>query len=121
MDCFCKNPLNSAYAKLGWESVCHYVTVYNTKNEDFIDTTITEISQIFSGYRHCTADLQTPIVTSYSNIYPTKCNVTPFILSGNCPTCFGWYHNPSSRSQTTVSTASGICHTVTAICRYSGM
>ena len=54
----------------------------------------------------------------YSNIYPTRCNVTPFILSGNCSTCFGWYHHPSSGAQTTVSTASGICHTITATCRY---
>jgi hypothetical protein len=53
----------------------------------------------------------------YSNIYPTKCNVTRFILSGNCSKCFGWYHYPSSGAQTTVSTASGICHTVTATCR----
>ena len=52
----------------------------------------------------------------YSNIYPTRCNVTQFILSGNCSTCFGWYHRPSSGVQTTVSTASGICHTVTATC-----
>ena len=28
--------------------------------------------------------------------------------------CFGWYDNPSSGAQTTVSTASSICHTVTA-------
>ena len=56
----------------------------------------------------------------YSNIYPTRCNVTQFILSGNCSTCFGLYHHPSSGAQTTVSTASGICHTVTAICRYCG-
>jgi len=27
---------------------------------------------------------------------------------------------PSSGAHTTVSTASGICHTVTAICRYRG-
>jgi hypothetical protein len=52
----------------------------------------------------------------YSNIYPTRCNVTQSISSGSCSTCFGWYHHPSSRAQTTVSTASGICHTVTAIC-----
>jgi len=32
----------------------------------------------------------------------------------------GGYHHPSSGAQTTVSTASGICHTVTAACRYSG-
>jgi len=32
--------------------------------------------------------------------------------SGNCSTCFGWYHQPSSKAQTTVSTVSDICHTV---------
>jgi len=47
-----------------------------------------------------------------SNIYPTRCNVTQFILSGNCSTCFGWYHQPSSGAQTTVSTD-------TRYCRYS--
>jgi len=57
---------------------------------------------------------------NYSNIYPTRCNFTQFILSGNCSTCFGWYLHPSSGAQTTVSTASGICHTVTVICRYRG-
>jgi hypothetical protein len=41
-------------------------------------------------------------------------------ISGNCSTCFGWYFYPSSGAYTTVSTASGICHTVTAICRYRG-
>jgi len=41
-------------------------------------------------------------------------------LSGNCSTYFGWYHHPSSGAQTTVSTASGICHTVITICRYRG-
>jgi hypothetical protein len=38
-------------------------------------------------------------------------------ISVNCCTCFGWYCHPSSGAYTTVSTASGICHTVTAICR----
>jgi len=41
-------------------------------------------------------------------------------FSGNCSTCFGWYPHPSSGAQTTVSIASGICHTVTAICCYRG-
>jgi hypothetical protein len=41
-------------------------------------------------------------------------------IYGNCSTCFGWYFHPSSGAHTTVSTASGICHTVTAICRYLG-
>jgi len=57
---------------------------------------------------------------NYSNIYPKRCNFTQFILSGNCSTCFGWYHHPSSGAETTVSAASGICHTVIAICRYRG-
>jgi hypothetical protein len=39
-------------------------------------------------------------------------------ISGNCSTCFGWYLHPSSGAHTIVSTASGICHTITAICRY---
>jgi hypothetical protein len=63
--------------------------------------------------------LQLPI--QYSNIYPTRCHVTQFIISGNCSTCFGQYLHPSSEAQTTVSTASGICHTVTATCRYRGI
>jgi hypothetical protein len=41
-------------------------------------------------------------------------------ISGNCSTCFRCYFHPSSGAHTTVSTASGICHTVTAICRYRG-
>ena len=41
-------------------------------------------------------------------------------ISGNCSACFGWYFHPLSGAHTTVSTASGICHTVTAICRCRG-
>ena len=41
-------------------------------------------------------------------------------ISGDCSTCFVWYFHPSSGAHTTVSTASGTCHTVTAICRYYG-
>jgi hypothetical protein len=41
-------------------------------------------------------------------------------ISGNCSACFGWYFHPSSGAHTTVPTASGICHTVTAISRYRG-
>jgi hypothetical protein len=41
-------------------------------------------------------------------------------ISGYCSTCFGWYIHPSSGAQPAASTASGICHTVTAICRYRG-
>jgi hypothetical protein len=35
-------------------------------------------------------------------------------ISGNCSTNFGCYHHSSAEAQTTVSTPSGICHTVTA-------
>jgi hypothetical protein len=41
-------------------------------------------------------------------------------IAGNCSTCLGWYFHPSSGAHTTVSTASGICRTVTDICRYRG-
>jgi hypothetical protein len=41
-------------------------------------------------------------------------------ISGNWSTFFGWYFHPKNGAHTTVSTASGICHTVTAICRYRG-
>jgi len=48
--------------------------------------------------------------STYCNIYPTRCNVTQFILSGNCSTYFGWHHHlPLSGAQTTVSAASGTC------------
>jgi hypothetical protein len=39
-------------------------------------------------------------------------HVTEFILSDNCSTCFGRYYHPSSRAQTTVTTASGNRYTV---------
>jgi len=56
--------------------------------------------------------VQEILVTFYSNIYPTRCNITHFILSGNCSICFGWDHHPSQGAQTAVSTASVSCHTV---------
>jgi hypothetical protein len=39
-------------------------------------------------------------ITHHQERKPTRCNVTQFILSGNCSTCFGWYHHPSSGAQT---------------------
>jgi hypothetical protein len=45
---------------------------------------------------------------------------TVYLYLENCSTCFWWYFHPSSGEHTTVSTASGICHNVTAICRYRG-
>jgi len=40
---------------------------------------------------------------------------------GNCSTCFGWYHHPLSEEQTTVSTVSGIYHTVSMPCDVVGV
>jgi hypothetical protein len=57
------------------------------------------------------------ILRIFQYIYLTRCNTTQFIVSGNCSTCFGWYHHPSSGAHTTVCTASVNCHTVTATCR----
>jgi len=56
----------------------------------------------------------------YFNIlpYPKRCNFTKFIYIWKLLYIFGWYLHPSSGAHTTVSTASGICHTVTATCRY---
>jgi hypothetical protein len=39
-------------------------------------------------------------------------HVTEFILSDSCYTCFGRYYHPSSRAQTTATTASGNRYTV---------
>jgi hypothetical protein len=33
-------------------------------------------------------------ILQYSNTYPTRCNLTQFIISENCSTCFGWYLHP---------------------------
>jgi len=45
---------------------------------------------------------------------------TVYLYLETALTCFGWYFHPSSGAHTTASTASGICHTVTATCRYRG-
>jgi hypothetical protein len=75
---------------------------------------IRNLTEISSTLRECL------MLLYCSDICPTRCNYTQFILSGNCSTWFEWYLRPSSGAHTTVSTASGICHTVTVICRYRG-
>ena len=56
--------------------------------------------------------------------YPLHSPVSPSLPLPCVTVCHhistGLYHHPSSEAQTTVSTASGICHTVTAICRCRG-
>ena len=51
-----------------------------------------------------------------SNIFVYKpqqdAQVTEFILSDNCSTCFGRHYHPSSGAQTTVTTVSGNRYTV---------
>jgi hypothetical protein len=60
-----------------------------------------------------------PCIVSIFQYISNKMQLTQFI-SENCSICFEWYFHPSSGAHTTVSTASGICHNVTAICRYRG-
>ena len=91
------------------QSNCKFNAVYSFKIYFNISYQITPPAEAF---------LQQTV--AYSNIYPIRCNVTRFILSGNCSTYFRWHHHPSSGAQTTVSIAPGICHTVTATCRYRG-
>jgi len=61
-----------------------------------------------------------PCIVSIFQYISNKMQSYSLFISGNCSTCFGWYFHPSSGANTTVSTASGICHTVTVICRYRG-
>ena len=65
-------------------------------------------------YRNRTRDLPAcsavPQPTAPPRASP-RCNVTQFIISGNCSTCFRWYLHPSLGPHTAVSTAFGICHT----------
>jgi len=55
-----------------------------------------------------------------SNTYPTRCNVTQFISIWKLLHMFRVVPPPIIRSAYNCTTASGICHTITAICRYSG-
>jgi hypothetical protein len=97
---------------------------------------IWKLLYMFRVYHHPSSEGQTTVSTasgichtvtatcryrgSWNRFECAVSGIRQFILSGNCTTCFGWYHYPSSGGQTTVSTASGICHTVTATCRYRG-
>ena len=61
------------------------------------------------------------MIISYTRIYIQQdATLHSLFITGNCSTCFGWYLHPSSGAHTTVSTASGICHTVTDYCRCRG-
>jgi hypothetical protein len=61
-----------------------------------------------------------PCIVSIFQYISNKMQRYSLFISGKCSTCFGWYFHPSSGAHTPVSTAHGICHTVTAICRYRG-
>jgi len=65
------------------------VTVVIINFVEFIDGILFALSNI----------IWVKISAKYSNICPTRRNVTQFILSGNCSTCSGWYHHPSSRAK----------------------
>jgi len=76
-----------------------------------------------SGYRYLPLSWKTwNWFECYSNIlvYPTRCNVTQFIYICKLLYMFRVVLPPIIRSACNACTASGICHTVTAICRYRG-
>jgi hypothetical protein len=100
-----------------FQDVVKFIFPYTTSHLRRWQSTSVSVTFIFAFFK--APQIQKQYFLLYSNIYPTRCNVTQFILSGNCSACFRWYHHPSSGAQTTVSTASGICHTVSATCRYS--
>jgi hypothetical protein len=89
-------------------------------NGNLIDITEGFFFFIYAGKQSSFNTLYKDGFCIFKYIYPTRCNVTQFILSGNCFTCFGCYFHPSSGVHTTISTASGICHTITATCHYRG-
>jgi hypothetical protein len=69
----------------------------------------------FSNYQICGKFL------SHIPIYIRQdATLHSLFISWNCSTCFRWYLHPSSGAHTSVSTASGICQTDTATCRYRG-
>jgi hypothetical protein len=74
----------------------HTATALIQWNEPLAPTahSVTTLSYIFNVHG--------PVRRKNSNIYPTRCNATQFILYGNCTTCFRWYHHSSSGAQTTV-------------------
>jgi hypothetical protein len=74
------------------------------------------VSEIFKYLLHCRSECY-----SSSNMYIQQdATLNSLFISVKCSTCFGWYLHPSPGAHTTVSTATGICHTVTATCRYRG-
>jgi hypothetical protein len=88
-------------------------------------------SRLFATYHqhnfidsHCVTpqtDVHGSVHHKYIPIYIQQdATLHRLFISGNCSTRFGCYFHPSSGTHTTVSTASGIYHTVTAICRYRG-
>jgi hypothetical protein len=99
--------------KFVWLEPCVDVNIYSNIFTVYKHTLPVRLGYGFNfhGFVHC---------NNYSDIYPTRCNFTQLILSGNCSTCFGWCLYPSPGARTTVSTASGISHTVTVICHYCG-
>jgi len=97
------------------EECCGILTLPTLQESNYVLVTVyVYIHNVLQLRNYCT------ILFNYSNMYPIICNFTHLILFGKCSTCFGWYHHPPSRAETTVCTASGICHTVNAICRYGG-
>jgi hypothetical protein len=112
--------------KLYFNAVTDYITSTNTSNPEVI-VYINPLNAELNPICHLLVllgDLTLWVRASkYILIYvyiQQDATLHSLFISANCSTCFGWYFHPLSGTHTTVSTAFGICHTVTAICRYRG-
>jgi hypothetical protein len=104
--------IDNSMCKSDSTCVCAEGFVEDTTNKTCLPGTLTLILLMWRiGWAN--------IIPIYSYIQQVA-TLHSLFISGNRSTCFGWYFHPSSGSHTTVSTASGICHTITAICRYRG-
>jgi hypothetical protein len=98
----------------------HFSEIWNFSKDYRKNTQVSNFIKVLSGgAKLFRADRRTHMRKLYSSIYIQQdATLHSLFISGNCCTCFGWYLHASSGAQTTVSAASGICHTVTATCRW---
>jgi hypothetical protein len=115
--------LETALCVLGGNSTHHqeHIQLY-LQHLVFVTPLLLELFQLFH-------ELVPPpiIMSAYNCIYSIwylshcYCYLPLSWKSWNCSnSSTSWYLHPSSGAHTTVSTASGICHTITATCCYRG-
>jgi len=110
---FVKRQIGNAYERTSYFSVqshnAPYHTIWKLQEYGISSKSLTSyITFYVYGSVHC----------KYTFVYIQQdATLHSLFISGNCSTCFRCYFHPSSGVHKTVSTASGICHTLTAACR----